>query len=455
MLRIFLPRRGATGGAAIMAMACGILTAGTAAAQETKRETKQETKAAVKASAPASFSVVELRKTAQGFALFRNGWPYFIKGGGGHHYLETLKAAGGNSIRTWGEDDLEPLLDRAQQLGLSVTIGIWLGQERQGFNYSDAAQVKGELEKTRRFIRRYRSHPALLMWGLGNEMEGSGENPIIWRTVNDIAKMVKEEDPHHPTMTVIAEIGANGTKAKHFMESCPDVDILGINSYAGLASLPKRLKEVNFNRPYVVTEYGPAGPWEVRKTAWNAPIEPSSTQKAATYLANYQSAVSSQVGRCLGSYAFLWGDKIEATPTWFGMLLPSGERLGTVDAVTYAWSGQWPANRAPVLTQLEMSAKDQTLTPGAAFTADATAADPDGDALMTRWEVRSEISDRKTGGDPEAPPFAHPEAFIESKGLHGQFRAPEIPGAYRLFVYIYDGKGHAATANIPFLVRNG
>src|SRR5262249_37902948 len=79
--------------------------------------------------------VVKVQRDGSGSHLLGDGRPYVIKGGGGRVYLESLKEAGGNSLRTWGEDDLEPLLDRAHELGLTVTVGIWLGQERQGFNY--------------------------------------------------------------------------------------------------------------------------------------------------------------------------------------------------------------------------------------------------------------------------------------------------------------------------------
>ena len=104
-------------------------------------------------------AVVKVQRDKTGYHLLRDGRPYVIKGGGGRVYLEALKEAGGNSLRTWGEDDLEPLLDRAQELGLTVTVGIWLGQERQGFNYSDAGSVRREVEKARAFFRRYRRHP--------------------------------------------------------------------------------------------------------------------------------------------------------------------------------------------------------------------------------------------------------------------------------------------------------
>jgi hypothetical protein len=396
-------------------------------------------------------TVVKVQKNQTGYSLLRDGKPYVIKGGGGRVYLEALKAAGGNSLRTWGEDDLEPLLDRAQELGLTVTVGIWLGQERQGFNYRDAGSVRREIEKSRGFFRRYRNHPALLMWGLGNEMEGSGDNPVIWQTVNEIARIAKSEDPNHPTMTVIAEAG--GRKIPQFNALCPNVDVLGINSYAGLSTLPKRLADAGFVRPYVITEFGPPGPWEVRKTRWGAPIEPTSTEKTAIYLGHHAASIAGQPGRCLGSYAFLWGQKQEATATWFGMFLPSGERLGPVDAMTFAWTDQWPANRAPELKALTTEAREAELAPGTRFAAKLDAHDPDGDPLVVRWEVRSESTDRRLGGDRETEPPAHPECFVAANGLDATFRAPTRAGAYRVFAYIYDGKGGAACANAPFAVK--
>jgi hypothetical protein len=111
-------------------------------------------------------------------------------------------------------------------------------------------------------------------------MEGDGSDPNVWKAVEEIARMVKQVDPNHPTLTVIAELGAEGIKAKQVKALCPDIDILGINSYGGALSLPTRLKASGWTKPYMVTEFGPNGPWEVGKTSWGAPLEPTSTEKA-------------------------------------------------------------------------------------------------------------------------------------------------------------------------------
>ena len=83
---------------------------------------------------------VQLRQTDRGWQLLRDGEPYLIRGAGGKTALLELAAAGGNSIRTWGGDDIDALLDAAHELGLSVTVGIWLGHERHGFDYDDVSQ---------------------------------------------------------------------------------------------------------------------------------------------------------------------------------------------------------------------------------------------------------------------------------------------------------------------------
>ena len=135
------------------------------------------------------------------------------------------------------------------------------------------------------------------------------------------------------------------------------------------------------------------------------------------------------------------------------MFLPAGERLGAVDAMTFAWAGRWPENRAPEVHAFTTEARESELPPGARFTARLGATDPEGDPLVVRWEVRSESIDRREGGDRETEPRAHPECFVEAKGLDATFRAPTRAGAYRIFAYLYDGKGGAACANVPFAVR--
>jgi hypothetical protein len=403
------------------------------------------------ATAEARAVPVKVEKTPTGYRLLRDGRPFFIKGAGGRSYLDVLKSTGGNAIRTWGEEDIGPLLDRCQELGLTVAVGIWLGQPRQGFRYDNEAAVKGEIEKSRRFFRRYKDHPAVLMWGLGNEMEGDGNDPRVWKAVNEIARIAHQEDPNHPTMTVVAELG--GQKLEMYRTLCPDVDVLGINSYGGLGSLADRLDKARFDRPYVVTEFGPPGPWEVAQTPWKAPIEPTSTAKADAYRANYARSIAGNPRLCLGSFAFLWGNKQEATSTWFGLFLPSGERLGPVDVLAEAWTGKPPSNRSPRIGRIAWDGAGKEVEPGSSQEARAIADDPDGDPLTVRWEVRSESMDRREGGDREAEPPPHPESIVEARGMDFAFKAPTLSGPCRLFVFVYDGKGNAATANVPFLVK--
>ena len=395
---------------------------------------------------------VELRQTETGWQLLRGGEPYFIRGAGGDASLKLLAAAGANSIRIWDAQDIGARLDAAHELGLSATVGIWLGHERHGFDYNDEAQVSEQLERARQAVLRYKDHPAVLLWGVGNEMEGyeSGDSSAVWTAVNDIAAMIKELDPNHPTMTVTAEIGGGRIESVH--KRTPAIDIHGINSYGGAPSLPERLRAGGATKPYVITEFGPVGTWEMPKTEWGAPYEQTSTEKAEFYRQSYESAVVAAPGRALGSYVFLWGHKMEGTETWFGMLLEDGSRTGAVDVMTEFWSGSPPKNLAPTVEQLMIEGSVQ-VDPGDDVQISTSVADPEGSAVRVSWVLRPDSGDYITGGD-FRPTLSDIEgAIIEGRADGARVRVPEEPGVYRVFLYAYDEAGNAATANVPLLVK--
>lgn len=406
---------------------------------------------------------VRVERVGDQWVLTVGGEPSFIKGGGGDAHLGVLAALGGNSIRTWGADQLEPrdwpdgthrsLMDIAAQHGLTVCVGFWVEHPRHGFDYDDEPAVLAQLERARAFAEQWKDHPALLMWGVGNEVTLGADQNRALREVNRVARVFREVDPHHPTMTAIPGVW-NGLAAA-FREHCPDVDILGVNVYGGLNAVPQELTRQGYDGPYVVTEFGPIGHWETATTPWGAPIEQSSAGKARTARELYSIGILAQRDRCLGSYAFLWGQKQERTETWYGLFLKTGERTPTTDVLSWHWTGRWPEHRAPLVEGIACEAALRAVAPGAEFDA-SVLLDPaptSWERLSVEWRVLEESTATSTGGDREAEPSEVPGAVTLPDQPHAKLRAPERPGAYRLFVIVRDDHGGAGAANIPFLVR--
>lgn len=389
-----------------------------------------------------------------GFVLVRAGKPYFIKGAGGTNYTDRLAKYGGNSIRTWDTRNGEEILSTAYGLGLTVTMGLNVGRERHGFNYDDSAAVKKQLEKLRQEVRKYKAYPALLIWGIGNELNLDYKNPNVWNAVNDIAKMIHEEDPAHPATTMLA--GVNKKEINYIKALCPELDLLSVQVYGGLANVPQQLHSSGWEGPYMVTEWGPTGHWESKQTPWKASIEETSSQKAAVYKTRYEASIK-QDKHCVGSYVFLWGQKQERTPTWYGLFTEAGEESEVVDVMQYLWSGSWPINRAPHIDSVLLNNKKAAdiiyLQPGKEYPVTVSAYDLNKDKIMMRWELLPESTDLKNGGDRESRPEPMPASITQKKLDSAVLKTPEKEGAYRLFLYISDGNNKVATANIPFYVQ--
>jgi hypothetical protein len=409
---------------------------------------------------------VELRQEDGRYQLYVNEAPFYINGAGLEFgNVEALAAHGGNSFRTWRTDNGQntgmEVLDRAHANGLMVTMGIEIARERPGsgrgvfdFDYSDSAAVAAQLASVREEVMLYKDHPALLMWGIGNELNLGATNPRVWDAVNDISKMIHEVDGNHPTLTMLA--GINPELIAQIKTRAPDLDLLGIQMYADIINLPRYLEEADWNGPYVVTEWGATGHWEVPTTPWGAPIENNSTVKADWYDRRYETVIASDTIQCVGSYVFLWGQKQERTPTWYGMFMPNGDKTAAVDVMHHKWTGAWPASQAPRIESFTLNGLEATdnieLSPDANAVSTIVTNDPEGDTLTYHWTVRPEATAVGHGGDDEVEPKPIPGLFASADGAQVNLKAPSEPGAYRLFVNIIDGQGSAAHANIPFLV---
>lgn len=389
--------------------------------------------------------------TVEGTAIRVDGAPFAVRGAAGDGPLPELAALGATTVRSYGGDP-GALLDAAQAAGLKVIVGLWVEHPRRGVDYADRAFVERQLSTFRAIVERYRDHPALLMWGVGNEVEAElADDSAVWPAIEEVAAMVKQIDPDHPTLAVLAETGTD--KVARLKAAAPHVDVLGINTYGdAVYSAEARARDQGWTGPIVITELGALGQWQAATAPWGAPFELTSTQRAIQ-LRRYLAALGpSDTGVIL----FLWGDKQEVTPTWHSLRLPTGEWTEASEAMAEAWGGRTPdGNHAPRIATLRF--RDTLSAPfaswpatGGAVVLDAT--DPDGDPIEAHWYVMAESTDRGVAGDAERRPQIYEDA-VRDADSRGARIAGLAPGRYRIFVDLRDGRGAAASANLPFEIR--
>lgn len=415
-------------------------------------------------------SKVEIVKSERGFDLHVNSSPFEVKGAGinwddGHNY-RALKEAGGNAFRTWGTYMLEQELDSAAKYNLMIAVGLDMEKELHGFSYRDnPAEVAQQLERIKSIVRRYKSHPNILCWVAGNELNliltDEGERPMVdpsvYVALMEVVDFIHAEDPNHPVTTTFA--GTRKSDIDLALKHCPDLDFLSLQVYGGLGIMPQLVKKAELDRPFMITEFGPLGHWEMPSTEWGREIEEPSAEKAKGLAERMRTGIKEEnSGMNIGHFVFEWGQKQERTPTWYGIFNKSGEPDARIDEITKFWTGSYPENRAPLVSAIslnELSAESNVyLLAGAKAEAKLLVEEVDGDSLTFHWTIMKEVSQRSAGGAFEEEPPLIDFEILESLGAQMQFAVPQAPGDYRLFAYVYDGKGKVGNANIPFYVKN-
>ena len=172
---------------------------------------------------------VKIEKQGDKFILLRNGQPYYIQGIGGNMRLDLASQYGANSLRIWESENVGAGLDAADNYNMTAMLGIEISKDNDSYlddNYR--SQKRSEIQD---LLDKYKNHPALLIWAVGNEINLGTNSADAWEFVNELAQEIKRQDPNHLTCTVMAY--AYVDVMNNIARYAPAIDIIGINVYAG------------------------------------------------------------------------------------------------------------------------------------------------------------------------------------------------------------------------------
>ncbi|QNT97955.1 F5/8 type C domain protein [Streptomyces griseofuscus] len=403
---------------------------------------------------PPASGAVKVEGTQGNWRLTVGGQPYTVKGvtwgpaaSDAPTYLPDVKAMGANTIRTWGTDgSSKTLLDAAAANGIRVINGFWLqpggGPGAGGcVDYvTDTTYKNAMLTEFAQWVDAYKSHPATLMWNVGNESvlglqncySGSqleAERNAYTSFVNDVAKKIHSIDPDHPVTSTDAWTGA----WPYYKRNAPDLDLYAVNSYSNVCKVRQDWLDGGYTKPYIITETGPAGEWEVPDDVNGIPDEPTDIQKADAYTKAWN-CVTGHQGVALGATLFHYGTEHDFGGVWFN-LVPDGLKRLSYYAVKKAYTGSTAGDNTPPVISNMTADLASSAPAGGEFTVHADVRDPDGDPIT----YKVFLSGNYANGDKRLV-----EAQWRSTG-NGTFvvTAPQKLGVWKVYLQAEDGHGNA------------
>ncbi|MET7290611.1 discoidin domain-containing protein [Streptomyces griseoloalbus] len=412
------------------------------------------------AQAVAAGSTVKVTGGQGDWQLTVDGSPYQIKGltwgpsaADADRYMPDLKSMGVNTIRTWGTDaSSRPLLDSAAAHGIKVIAGFWLqpgGGPGSGgcVNYlTDTGYKDRMLAEFPRWVQEYKDHPGVLMWNVGNESvlglqncysgdELERQRDAYTTFVNDVAKRIHSVDPNHPVTSTDAWVGA----WPYYKKNAPDLDLYAVNSYDAVCDVRAAWEQGGYTKPYIVTEAGPAGEWEVPDDANGVPKEPTDQAKAEGYTKAWN-CVTGHRGVALGATLFHYGTEYDFGGIWFN-LLPAGQKRLSYYAVKRAYGGGTSGdNTPPVISGFGVEGDAGRVQAGKDLVLTTRTTDPDGDPLTYEVQANSNYIDQ-----------SKQLTTLPSTDLGGgrlKVTAPDRPGVWKLYVKATDGKGNVGVETL-------
>jgi hypothetical protein len=392
---------------------------------------------------PGGSSVVKVTGSQGNWSLQVNGQPYTVKGvtygpatTAAEGYMNDLATMGVNTVRTWGTDaTTQPLLDQAAAHGIKVINGFWLNQ---GADYvNDTAYKTSTLDSIKQWVTTYKNHPGVLMWDVGNEVllttqdhyTGAAieqQRNAYAQYVDQIAQAIHAIDPNHPVTSTDAWVGA----WPYYKANTPHLDLYAVNSYGAVCGIKQAWISGNYTVPYILTEGGPAGEWEVPNDANGVPTEPTDQQKRDGYT-NSWNCLMSHTGVALGGTEFNYGLESDFGGVWLNLRTGWQKRLGYY-AVKQMYGGGASANTPPVISSITVPGTG--VPAGGQFTLNFGVSDPNNDNLRYSVLFNSKPIDGSTA--------MSYQPFTQTGNGTLSVTAPARIGTWKVYLYVYDGQGN-------------
>jgi Glycosyl hydrolases family 2, TIM barrel domain len=419
-------------------------------------------------SAPAQ-SVVKVTGTQGNWQLTLNGQPYYIKGldygpdlkttqATTNAYVADLAATGANTTRTWGTGSTTSnLLVAADKYNVHVVMGFWLNQN---VNYCTSKNLSTTLNQIVNWVNTYKSDPGVLIWDIGNEVINAAGNYFSGTTlqndrvcyaqfVNQISQAIHAADPNHPTTSTDAWTGA----WPYYATYSPDLDMLAVNQYGGICSVQGAWANgpnnngVAYTKPYIVTEFGPQGEWEVPNDSNGVPLEPTDLQKAAAYPNAWACITGSNgngaAGVSLGATAFIYGNTNDFGGVWFNDEYTSSmtKRLSYYSQYKMYKGVASTANQPPTCQSMTLS-QTANIPEGSSFTVTTNFIDPDGDPMTFNVMINEKYINGSTS--------LSNATFSQTGSQTFSVTAPSTVGVWKIYVYAFDGHNNVGIESASF-----
>lgn len=409
-----------------------------------------------------AFAQSKVEKTGSQWQLLVDGKPFEVKGATFGHikdvnnydtYFEDLKFLGVNSIRTWATGkETKALLDAAEKHGIKIMMGIWMRHGRPGmedddrFDYlKDKDGMQDMYDNAINFVKEHKDHPAVLTWGIGNEVylniATDPEKEAYSKLLEKICKEIKKIDPNHP----ITSVEAWTFGLEWWEKYVPSIDIYGLNAYGyGANLLQEELDKRKIDKPYIITEFGVRGEWDIKAEINGIKIEPSDQEKYEAISKGYSDWISNKPNN-LGVYVFHYDTSDEFIGPWLTMFYNNYKRP-QYWATYKAYTGNDPVNNVPEIKSFSLAvneAKSKTWLP-----VTLEVSDKENDELNVSFSYNQRTGSRKRRD--QILPMVH------RGDLKGGFeiQLPQENGPVKIYVNVKDSEKNMGIASTGINIKD-